>query len=55
MREIFDVAAGGLLIKSISDWISWIAGLGVSVWALYRLTPRLSQCLGEIEGAKHAD
>ena len=31
MREIFDVAAGGLLIKSISDWISWIAGLGVSV------------------------
>ena len=54
-REIFDVAAGGLLVKSISDWISWILGLGVSVWALYRLTPRLNQCVGEIEGAKRAD
>ena len=45
-REIFDVAAGGLLVQSISDWISWIAGLGVSVWALYWLTPRLIHIRG---------
>ena len=48
-REIFDVAAGGLLVKSVCDWLSWIAGLGVSVWALYRLTPLLNETLLEID------
>ena len=47
-REVFDVAAGGSVIKSVCDWISWILGLGMSVWALYRIAPRLGQILGEI-------
>ena len=37
MREIFDVAAGGLLLKSITDYVSWFGGSGVASWLLYRL------------------
>ncbi len=40
---------GGAVIKSICDWLSWLAGLGASAWALYRLTPRLWSVLLEIE------
>ena len=47
-REVWDVNAGGSVVKSVCDWISWVLGLGVSVWALYRLSPRLGQILGEI-------
>ena len=47
-REIFDVAAGGSLVKSVCDWSSWALGLGASVWALYRLFSRLGQVLREI-------
>lgn len=49
LREVFDVAAGGSILKSVCDWLSWLLGLGVSVWALYRLSPRLSCILSEIE------
>ena len=49
LREVFDVGAGGAVIKSICDWLSWLAGLGASAWALYRLTPRLWSVLLEIE------
>ena len=48
LREVFDVAAGGSPLKSVSDWLSWILGLGLSVWGLYRLFPRLGAILGEI-------
>ena len=51
-REVFDVAGGGPVAKSVSDWISWSAGLGAALWALYRLTPRLAGILEEIEGEK---
>ena len=50
MREIFDVSSGGLLIKSICDWVSWLLGLGASVWALYRMMPRFSQLKLDIDG-----
>ena len=53
-REIFDVNAGGSVVKSICDWLSWFVGLGVSAWALYRLTPRLSRILAEIREASDA-
>ena len=51
-REVFDVNAGGSVAKSVCDWTSWVLGLGVSVWALYRLTPRLNQILEEIQRRK---
>ena len=47
-REIFDMAAGGSVVKSVCDWLSWLLGLGVSVWAVYRLFPRLGRILAEI-------
>ena len=49
LREVFDVAGGGSPLKSVCDWISWLLGLGVSVWALYRLVPRLGRVLAEIK------
>ena len=49
MREIFDVNAGGSVVKSVCDWMSWVVGLGVSVWAIYRLTPCLGRILEEIK------
>ena len=50
LREVFDVAGGGSPFKSVCDWLSWLAGLGMSVWAVYRLFPRLGRILGEIRG-----
>jgi len=41
MREPFDVAEGQLLIKVITDWISWLCGLAAAIYALYRIAPRL--------------
>ena len=34
-REIFDVARGGWVWKSVIDRISWISGFGFSVWSVY--------------------
>ena len=51
LREAFDAAAGGALVKSVCDWLSWLAGLGASAWALYRLTPRLESVAREIRDA----
>ena len=48
-REAFDVSAGDPVVKSVFDWISWVCGLGVSVWAMYRLTPRVKEILEEIQ------
>ncbi len=48
LREVWDVSAGGSPIKSVCDWLSWLAGLGASVWASYRLSPRLTSILREI-------
>ena len=53
LREVFDVAAGGSAVKSVCDWMSWLAGLGISVWALYRLSPRLESILSEIRSGSH--
>ena len=47
-REVWDVNAGGSVVKSVCDWLSWLFGLGVSVWAVYRLFPRLGRILAEI-------
>jgi hypothetical protein len=41
MREPFDVAEGQLLIKVVTDWISWLCGLAAAIYALYRIAPRL--------------
>ncbi len=48
-REVWDVAAGGSPVKSVADWLSWLAGLGTAVWLVYRLAPRLWAVLLEIE------
>ena len=48
-REIFDIKRGGLLVKSIIDWISWAVGLGLSFWGVYQLTPRLAEIFGQIQ------
>ena len=47
-REIFDVKRGGLVVKSIIDWISWAVGLVLSIYGIYRLAPRLHHILAEI-------
>ncbi len=52
LREVFDVAAGGALVKSVCDWLSWLLGLGTSVWAVYRLSPRLLGVRAEIAKAR---
>jgi hypothetical protein len=51
-REIWDVAAGDPVWKSIVDWSSWITGLGLSVWGIYRLTPLFNSILNEIQEIK---
>ena len=47
-REIWDVSAGGPLIKSVTDWISWVIGIGGAAYGLYRLSPRVTQAVEEI-------
>lgn len=36
LREAYDVAQGGSLLKSIADYASWAAGCVASVWGLWR-------------------
>ena len=48
-REVFDVANGGPVIKSLTDWTSWLIGLVFAVYTIYRLTPKFSQVLTQIE------
>lgn len=36
LREAFDVANGQPLFKAPIDYVSWLLGLGVAVWGLYR-------------------
>ena len=43
LREPFDVAQGDPAIKSLIDGGSWVAGVGLAEWALWRLTGRLHQ------------
>ena len=38
-REIFDVANGGLLVKSVIDWAGWSVGFGLTVAAVDYLSP----------------
>lgn len=49
LREVFDVAAGGWYVKSITDWISWVIGLGAAVYAVYRHAPRWATIVAEIK------
>ena len=48
LREPFDVAAGDPAVKSLIDAGSWIAGVGLSELALWRLTRRLHQAQAAI-------
>ena len=36
VREAWDVAAGQTLTKAGFDYVSWLTGCGVAVWALIR-------------------
>ena len=29
------------VFKSVIDWTIWIAGLGISIWGIYKMTPEL--------------
>ena len=51
-REIWDVSAGGPLIKSVIDWVSWLLGIGGGAYGLYRLSPRVTQAVKEIGALK---
>jgi len=48
LREVFDVYYGQLVAKAVTDWCSWVLGLGVAVWGMYRLTPALNAIRLEI-------
>lgn len=37
MREAWDVANGQPLVKAFTDYASWLIGLGLGIWATYRL------------------
>ena len=39
-REAYDVWNGGSLVKSAFDLASWLLGLGVTAWGLYRFGQR---------------
>ena len=51
-REVWDVANGGPVVKSVIDWIGWLAGIGGADYTLYRLTPKLNQVLQQIKEKK---
>lgn len=36
-REAVDVARGQVLVKAFTDYASWAIGLGLGIWATYRL------------------
>lgn len=36
LREPFDIAAGQVWYKAVTDQISWMLGAAVSAWGLYR-------------------
>ena len=40
-REIYDVAVGGYVVKSIFDWISWMIGIGWGAWATQAISWRV--------------
>ena len=40
-REVYDVAAGGYVVKSIFDWISWMIGIGWGAWATQAISWRV--------------
>ena len=46
-REIWDVKAGGSIIKSVIDWMSWLIGMAIAVLSIYVLSPRISQAVEE--------
>jgi hypothetical protein len=48
-REVFDVYHGDPVYKSFTDWSSWIVGLGLAIWGIYRLTPLFNDILIEIK------
>ena len=48
-REVFDVAGGQPVAKAVSDWLSWVLGLGAAAWAFYRLIPRGAEILREMQ------
>jgi len=48
-REVWDVTHGQLGVKAVTDWISWILGLAVAIWAFYRLTNKLKAIQLEIQ------
>lgn len=37
MREAFDVSHGQPVVKVITDYFSWVAGLALAAWAVKRL------------------
>lgn len=36
-REAWDVANGQPIVKALTDYLSWALGLGLGIWATYRL------------------
>lgn len=43
LREPWDVANGDPALKSTFDWLSWVMGIGLAQYALWRLTDRLME------------
>ena len=41
LREVFDVARGGWVWKSVIDWIGWAAGLGGTAWLVRQIAATL--------------
>jgi hypothetical protein len=37
MREAYDVSQGQPLIKAFTDYASWMIGVSLSIWGLYRI------------------
>ena len=48
LREAVDVHRGGWIWKSYIDPVSWLAGMGVAAWALFRLSPRIELAHAQI-------
>lgn len=42
-REIWDVRNGNPMTKSVCDFVSWIAGFGLSAWLLREIAARAAQ------------
>lgn len=37
LREAVDVSNGQPVVKAMTDYASWLAGIGLGIWATYRL------------------